>query len=77
MQTSKAEGSVAITPNGSAVGHSVTDWRRPTEADIIAFREAHARVQADMAAAGVTEEDIMADFEERKAAEKAARSKAR
>ncbi len=77
MQTSKAEEPVAIKADGATIGHYVPVRRQRTEADRIALREAHARVRAEMAALGVTEDEIMEDFEQLKAAERAVRHTSR
>ena len=68
---------VAITRHGDTVGHYIPVPRRKrTDADRAAFKEASDRVSAMMLAAGVTEEQIIEDFERMKREERKRRSKA-
>lgn len=53
---------VAITRHGDTVGYYVPARRKRTETERAALREAAARLQQEMAAAGVTEEEIIEDF---------------
>ncbi|MCL2659204.1 MAG: prevent-host-death protein [Acidobacteriaceae bacterium] len=55
---------VAITRHGDTVGFYLPVRRKRTEAEKAAFREAGARLQAMLDAAGVTEDDIIADFQQ-------------
>ena len=53
---------VAITRHGDTVGYYVPARRKRTETERAALREAAARLQQEMAAAGVSEEEIIEDF---------------
>ena len=53
---------VAITRHGDTVGYYVPARRKRTEAERAALKEAASRLQQEMAAAGVTEEEIIEDF---------------
>jgi PHD/YefM family antitoxin component YafN of YafNO toxin-antitoxin module len=57
-----AEAPLAITRHGDTIGYFLPARRKRTDAERAAFREAAARVQEDMAAAGITEDEIMEDF---------------
>ena len=61
-----SDGPVAITQDGRKVGLFIPVPRKPTEEDRQAFKEAGDAVQAMMGAAGVTEEQIVEDFERMK-----------
>ena len=58
----ESDGPLAITRHGDTIGYYLPTRRKPTEAQIKALDEAHARMQAAMAAAGVTEDEIIEDF---------------
>ncbi len=58
------EGPVAITRHGDTVGYYIPARRKRTEAEKQAAREAFESLQKAMAIAGVTEDEIMADFKE-------------
>jgi hypothetical protein len=51
-----------ITRHGDTVGYFIPARRKRSEAERTALREAAARLDALLAAQGVTEEDIVADF---------------
>ena len=53
---------VAITRHGDTVGYFIPARRKRTEAEKQAFHEAALRLQQEMAAAGITEDEIMEDF---------------
>jgi PHD/YefM family antitoxin component YafN of YafNO toxin-antitoxin module len=53
---------LAITRHGDTIGYYLPVRRKRTEAEKKALEEAAARVQEDLAATGLTEEDIIADF---------------
>jgi len=57
-----ADKPLAITRHGDTIGFYLPVRRKRSEAEKEAFRQAHARLQAEMAAAGVTEDDIIEDF---------------
>lgn len=58
-----ADKPLAITRHGDTIGYYLPRKRKTTEAEWKALDEAHARLQAEMDAAGVTEDDIVKDFE--------------
>ena len=60
----EAEAPVAITRHGDTVGYYIPARRNRTEADKAALREVHSRLQEELLANGVTEDDILADFKE-------------
>ncbi|HZO57209.1 MAG TPA: hypothetical protein VFB63_31150 [Bryobacteraceae bacterium] len=53
---------VAITRHGATIGVYVPTRPKPTQEQIEAYRVAWEKMQAEMAAAGVTEEELMEDF---------------
>jgi prevent-host-death family protein len=55
---------VTITRHGEPIGFFVPVRRRPTKAEIEAFRESGRKVQEMLNAAGITEDDVIADLEE-------------
>lgn len=71
----KSGAPVAITRNGDTVGFFIPVRRKRTEAEREAFREAGRRMDEMMAAAGVTEEEIMEDYQKLKAEERKSRNK--
>jgi PHD/YefM family antitoxin component YafN of YafNO toxin-antitoxin module len=58
-----ADKPLAITRHGDTIGFYLPVRRKRTEAQKAAFAAAHARMQEMMAAAGVTEDDIVEEFE--------------
>jgi PHD/YefM family antitoxin component YafN of YafNO toxin-antitoxin module len=58
----ESEAPVAITRHGDTVGYYIPARRKRTDAEKAALTEASARLQQALAAAGVDEEDIVADF---------------
>ena len=54
---------VTITRHGETIGHFYPAPRRKKPFDRKKFRELAAKVDADMAAAGLTEEELFAEFE--------------
>ena len=60
----EGDSAVAITRHGETVGYYIPARRRPTKEDIARLDAAAAKVHAQMAAAGVTEEELVAEFEE-------------
>ncbi len=58
----EADKPIAITRHGDTVGLFIPTRRKRTEADYAALEQAAARVQAELAAAGLTEDDVIADF---------------
>jgi len=53
---------LAITRHGDTVGYYLPARRRRSEAERAALKEAAARLQEMLAAEGVTEDEIIADF---------------
>jgi PHD/YefM family antitoxin component YafN of YafNO toxin-antitoxin module len=53
---------VAITRHGDTVGYFIPARRKRSDADRAALKEAAARLDALLAANGVTEEELVADF---------------
>jgi PHD/YefM family antitoxin component YafN of YafNO toxin-antitoxin module len=53
---------LAITRHGDTVGYYLPARRRRSEAERSALRQAAARLQEMLAAEGVTEDEIIADF---------------
>jgi PHD/YefM family antitoxin component YafN of YafNO toxin-antitoxin module len=53
---------VAITRHGDTVGYYIPARRKRTEADRAALKQAAARLQAALAAEGISEEEILQDF---------------
>jgi PHD/YefM family antitoxin component YafN of YafNO toxin-antitoxin module len=58
-----ADKPLAITRHGDTIGFYLPRKRKITEAEWRTLGEAHARLQAEMDAAGVTEDDIVKEFE--------------
>jgi antitoxin (DNA-binding transcriptional repressor) of toxin-antitoxin stability system len=53
---------VAITRHGATIGIFVPTKPKPTEADLQAFRIAGEKMRELIAAAGTTEDELLADF---------------
>ncbi|MGA3035824.1 MAG: prevent-host-death protein [Terracidiphilus sp.] len=53
---------LAITRHGDTIGYYLPTRRKRTEAEKAALEEAAARVQEDLIAKGLTEEEIIEDF---------------
>jgi len=53
---------VAITRHGDTIGYYIPARRRRTETEKAALKEVASRLQQEMAAAGVTEDEIIQDF---------------
>ncbi len=66
---------IAITRHGDTIGLYIPTRRKRNEAAWAEFREAHDRLQESMAAAGVTEEDMIEEFERLRAEARNERSK--
>ena len=65
-----SKGPVAITRHGDTIGYYLPVRRRPTAAQLRAFREANERLQMEMAAKGITEDDILEEFKRLRAEER-------
>ena len=66
----ESEGPVAITRHGDTIGYYLPTRRKPSAAQLDEIREAGEKLQQMMEAAGVTEDDILADFERLRAEER-------
>ena len=53
---------VEITRQGATIGVYTPAWKRPGKEDLEAYRVAVERMQATIAAAGTSEEDLVNDF---------------
>jgi PHD/YefM family antitoxin component YafN of YafNO toxin-antitoxin module len=58
----ESEGPLAITRHGETIGYYLPTKRKRTEAEKKALEEAALRVQQDMIAHDVTEDEILEDF---------------
>ena len=58
----KTEVPVAITRHGDTVGYYIPSRHKRSEADRAALNEAASRLQAALAAKGISEEEILKDF---------------
>jgi len=54
---------LAITRHGDTIGYYLPTRRKRTEAEKAALDALHARIQQEMAEAGVTEDEIIEDFQ--------------
>ncbi len=57
---------VAITRHGTTIGIYVPTKPKPSQADLEALRVAGDKMQELIAAAGATEDEILADFKQRR-----------
>jgi antitoxin (DNA-binding transcriptional repressor) of toxin-antitoxin stability system len=55
---------VAVTRHGTTIGIFVPTKPKPSTADLEAFRAAGEKMQELIAAAGTTEDELLADFKE-------------
>jgi len=53
---------VAITRHGDTVGYYIPARRKRTDADRAALKQAAARLQAALAAEGISEDEVIQDF---------------
>jgi hypothetical protein len=58
---------IAITRHGDTIGYYIPTRRKRTEAERAALKQAAARLDELLAAKGVTEEDLVADFKQLRA----------
>lgn len=58
----ESDAPVAITRHGDTVGYFIPARRKRSEAERVVLKEAAARLNALLAAKGVTEEELVADF---------------
>lgn len=61
---------VAVTRHGDVVGYYIPARRKRTAAEREALKEAASRLQREMEAAGVTEDEILEDFKRWRRAER-------
>jgi PHD/YefM family antitoxin component YafN of YafNO toxin-antitoxin module len=59
----ESDGPLAITRHGDTIGYYLPTRRKRSEAEKAALDAAHAQLQRMMAEAGVTEDDIIEDFQ--------------
>jgi PHD/YefM family antitoxin component YafN of YafNO toxin-antitoxin module len=58
----ESDAAVAITRHGDTVGYYIPVRRKREESDRAALKEAASRLQQALAAEGISEEEILADF---------------
>ncbi|MFZ0706753.1 MAG: prevent-host-death protein [Candidatus Korobacteraceae bacterium] len=58
----ESEGPVAITRHGDTVGYYIPARRKREESDRAALKQAASRLQEMLAAEGISEEEVLADF---------------
>lgn len=58
----ESDAPVAITRHGDTIGYFIPARRKRSEAERVALKEAAARLDALLAAKGVSEEEIVTDF---------------
>ncbi len=61
---------VAITRHGETIGYYIPARRGRTQAELDALKEAAAMLEAMLAAKGVSEDELVAEFKARRAADK-------
>jgi PHD/YefM family antitoxin component YafN of YafNO toxin-antitoxin module len=59
----ESESPVAITRHGDTVGYYIPARRKRSEMDRAALREAASRLQEALASEGISEDDIIKDFQ--------------
>ena len=59
----ESKGPLAITRHGDTIGYYLPTRRKRTEAEKAALDAIHAQLQQNMAEVGVTEDEIIEDFE--------------
>jgi PHD/YefM family antitoxin component YafN of YafNO toxin-antitoxin module len=65
-----SETPLAITRNGDTIGYFIPARRKRSEEERAAFKEASARWQETLDAAGISEEEVVADFKRWRAEQK-------
>jgi PHD/YefM family antitoxin component YafN of YafNO toxin-antitoxin module len=58
----ESDAHIAITRHGDTVGYYIPTRRKRSETDRAALKEAAARLDAILAAKGITEDELVADF---------------
>jgi PHD/YefM family antitoxin component YafN of YafNO toxin-antitoxin module len=66
----ESDSPLAITRHGDTVGFYIPARRKRSEAERTALKKAHERMQAMMAERGVTEDEILEDFNKLRAEER-------
>ena len=66
----ESDAPVAITRHGDTVGYFIPARRKRSEAERVALKEAAAQLDALLAAKGVTEDDLVAEFRSRRKAKR-------
>jgi PHD/YefM family antitoxin component YafN of YafNO toxin-antitoxin module len=64
----ESDAPVAITRHGDTVGYFIPARRKRSEAERAALKEAAAQLDALLAAKGITEDDLVAEFKSRRKA---------
>ncbi len=67
---------VAITRHGATIGIYVPTKPKPSQADLEALRVAGEKMQELIAAAGTSEDEIIADFKQQRRKHRASRTRA-
>jgi len=62
----ESDAPVAITRHGDTVGYYIPARRKRAEAERAALKDAASRLQQVLAAQGISEEEILADFKRRR-----------
>ena len=60
----ESESPVAITRHGDTVGYYIPARRKRSEMDRTALREAASRLQKALAAEGISDDDVIKDFQQ-------------
>jgi antitoxin (DNA-binding transcriptional repressor) of toxin-antitoxin stability system len=71
----ETEDTVAITRHGDTVGYYIPTRRKRTETEKAALKEVASRLQQEMVAAGVTEDEIIQDFKRWRRSERSSERK--
>ncbi len=66
----ESEAPVAITRHGDTIGYFIPARHKRSEAERIALKEAAAQLDALLAAKGVSEDELVADFKRWRAAKR-------
>jgi len=66
----ESDAPVAITRHGDTVGYFIPARRKRSEAERAALKEAAAQLDALLAAKGLTEDDLVAEFKSRRKAKR-------
>jgi antitoxin (DNA-binding transcriptional repressor) of toxin-antitoxin stability system len=66
----ESDGPVAITRHGDTIGYFLPTRRKPTAEQIEAIRQTEEKIQVMMTAAGVTEDEVIEEFQRIRAEER-------